>query len=267
MPVRLIVKHTLACWAVLFYAPVLGGQAGIYQMNVRDRADMPVSIISSHISPHPSGGIEIYLQVENIGNLIVDAFSVLFPEGARRFGYTLEPGQISEIVEYASRDEMTKTADLARRGEPGSWTVSVVEVQFRKDTANSAVGLQMRLDLSARAESSTGLEISLSRREVYFLDKAGGEAGPIHGLEVLGYVRTSVEIHNTSKDFLRGIRYRFEGVVSKKWIALWERELVVMLPPGEKILAPIQVPAEVLDQEVKHRFKKVRLVVTQVVHD
>jgi TonB family protein len=251
----------------MFCTPFLGGQTEAYQMQVEDHADMPLKIVSARITTGPSD-LKIYLQVENIGNLTVDAFSVILPDGPRRFLYTVAPGENMWFEESSTRADMKQTESMALGGQLSSWTVSVVDIHFGEDARagrQAGVGLSIRLDLLAVVEPSSGVEVSLPAFSGYFLQESGTGPHPFHGRSVLRYAYTYVEIHNTSKELSREIQCRFEGAVGEGWKDVLEDGFVSTVAPGEKAVVSIEVPVEVLSGGMRRSFEKLRLVVTAAV--
>ncbi len=254
-------KIIAACWAIALFTPMLYGQTEKCQMNVQNRDDMPVRIMCARITTAPDGDIEIYVQVENLGPASVEAFSVLLPDGPYLFRYRLEPGVITGIVEYAAKEEMSKTEAMILHKQLRSWTVSITEVQFREDQRNKKDLVPIHLELSTPTESFSGVHLYFSPGVTYFLDDSDAAADSIRVPKVVGYVRASVEIRNNSKKVLREIWCRFEGLIDKEWKYLGETSMVAILSSGGTTLAPIQVPCEIIDGKIKRRIDKIRLVI------
>lgn len=256
--------YSFFCCALLLCTPVPAGQSKTFHMRVENRADVPVRVLSAHISIDSSGEMALYVTVQNIGASLIRAFSVVFPDGPRRFVYSVEPGQISEFVEYASATETKKASDMVLRGELESWIAKVADFQPYEEHSRVVIGLPIRLDLAAISETASDVTVSFPAERDFFLDESEESAAHIHGPRVLGYVRTYIEICNASKEFVREIQYRFEAAVGKEWKEIGAGTVLAMLPSGDSSLAPMVVPAEILEGSARLRLQQIRLVITKV---
>ena len=267
----------LAWWVVVSSALVFAAQAvpgrpayesqktQTYHLLVEDRADMPLKILSAQVTSYPAGNLDIYLKVQNIGNRTVEAFSVLLPDGLRRYHSAVFPEGIAAFPEYNIQDQLAQTEYLASRGELSSLAVRVADVEFRQNgPTNSQPDTPIQMDLSAVSDSSIGVEVVLPSYPAYFLDRSGYPQ-PQNGLRVLAWVKTNLEIHNTSTESLRGIRYKFEEPADETWLSVVENTRLTEIAPGDTSVIGIIVPAEVFDHGAKRMLQKLRLVVTGVV--
>ncbi|HEY6332293.1 MAG TPA: energy transducer TonB [Blastocatellia bacterium] len=269
MLIRISGKCGSTCWAVVLCGLFLASQtsahqqAGPYDMLIQDSGDVPIKILHARIEPDRND-LKIDVQLENIGALTVDGFSLLLPDGARQFSYTVEPGTIELFRENIAAIDMKRAENMLALGQLSSWSVSVGDVHFAVAGDNSGLGqgLPIRLDISAAVEGGLAAEVSLPNYINYFLQESGEADRRFLGPNVLGFTRTHIEIRNPSKTVPYHIRYRIDGAVGGRWESVFEARSVTTIGPGEEALLPIEVPVEVLAGGSRRSFGALRLVVS-----
>src|SRR5262245_18594531 len=208
----MLIRFVTCCAALILS---LSEQSYRDDLRIDNSPDVPIRVLSAYVSSQSATAtdLDIHLKVENVGQLPVEQFSIPFPEGLYAFGYPLKPGETREIDAPLSGMSMKKTEEMARRGELGSWVLSVTELQWAE-----AAGVPIRLDLSARVEEATGLEVSLPGQGLYFpQEPQTGAAHLLGGGRVAGYALVRIQVRNITKTALPEVWWTVKGVVDGTW--------------------------------------------------